>query len=304
MCYYKICRTLILLPEVYPPFHTLSILIFIFSFAAAMLALAVPLVLSYSVGVAPSSRASSAYAHHRPPLSSLLSSLDDPEAATAAIASRWSLFRKTEGGFVLRPTEVAWEEEEIDVSIERPAGTPGIGLQLTEFGSADDSALVLVEGALDGSNAADRSSVPILPGDAIIAAGVPGGELIDVQGATYDATVEALLAADPAAGAIQLKLKRLSKRPSVALRLQFPESEERAEERLTLYGGENLRRAMFARGVKLNDPLARRFDAGVGTGDCGGEGCCCTCAIDVVSGAGVLSEQQTQERQMLVKFPR
>jgi hypothetical protein len=30
----------------------------------------------------------------------------------------------------------------------------------------------------------------------------------------------------------------------------------------------------------LNDPLARRFDAGVGTGDCGGEGTCCTCAFD------------------------
>ena len=82
------------------------------------------------------------------------------------------------------------------------------------------------------------------------------------------------------------------------------ESEGREDEQIRLVAGSNLRRSMLARNVLLNDPMARRFDAGVGTGDCGGEGGCCTCAVEVVSGAQVLSGQKTQEEQMLRRFPR
>jgi ferredoxin len=48
-------------------------------------------------------------------------------------------------------------------------------------------------------------------------------------------------------------------------------------------------------------PLATSAD---GTGDCGGEGCCCTCALEVIKGAETLNEQKAQERQMLRKKPR
>ena len=45
-----------------------------------------------------------------------------------------------------------------------------------------------------------------------------------------------------------------------------------------------------------------RFDSG-GPGDCGGEGCCCTCAVQVVSGQELLSGAKPQEKQMLRKHP-
>jgi ferredoxin len=65
-----------------------------------------------------------------------------------------------------------------------------------------------------------------------------------------------------------------------------------------------LRRAMLTRGVKLNDPLSRRFDSG-GTGNCGGEATCSTCVVSVVEGAQQLfNPQRIQEQQMLVKNPR
>lgn len=109
---------------------------------------------------------------------------------------------------------------------------------------------------------------------------------------------------DPAAGGVELVLKRLVKRPALAVTLQFPQSDARADARITLYSGAGLRRSMLASGVDLNDQLARRFDAGIGTGDCGGEGCCCTCAVEVVKGMDCLSPISSQERQMLARFPR
>ena len=66
--------------------------------------------------------------------------------------------------------------------------------------------------------------------------------------------------------------------------------------------GQPLRQTILARGIKLNDPLALRFDSG-GPGDCGGEGCCCTCAVQVVSGIQALNAAKSQERQMLRKHP-
>lgn len=98
-------------------------------------------------------------------------------------------------------------------------------------------------------------------------------------------------------------MKRLARRARATVRVTFPQAEGREDAVLTLYRGANLRRAMLAKGALVNDPLARRFDAGIGTGDCGGEGCCCTCAVEVVSGINALSEQKTQEAQMLRSFP-
>ena len=89
----------------------------------------------------------------------------------------------------------------------------------------------------------------------------------------------------------------------MTLTLQYPPSEGEPDTTLELFAGENLRRAMLTRGVKLNDPLSLRFDSG-GTGDCGGEATCSTCVVNVVDGGELLNPQKTQEQQMLVKNPR
>ena len=118
--------------------------------------------------------------------------------------------------------------------------------------------------------------------------------------ATYDATVEALGSLDPALGSLIFTVRRLVRQPIVSVRLQFPGEEGRADEQLEMLPGQPLRQTILSRGIKLNDPLALRFDSG-GPGDCGGEGCCCTCAVQVVAGLGALNEQKSQERQMLRK---
>lgn len=238
-------------------------------------------------------------------------------------ATRWRVARLAADAFSperldVSPSEAAWEAVSIDMTIPRSPDRPGLGLLLVEAGEQDGLGLVLLDGVAPGSNAASLAPGSILRGDVLVSARVPGGPVRSLEGLPYDATVGVLSSLDPAAGGAVLRLKRQRVRPALTVRLEFPEADVQAAaaaasgsdgvvagpREVTLYAGANLRRSMLARGVQLNDPLARRFDAGIGTGDCGGEGCCCTCAVEVLRGGEVLSAQGTQERQMLAGFPR
>ena len=95
----------------------------------------------------------------------------------------------------------------------------------------------------------------------------------------------------------------MRKKPRVSVKLQFPPDFEEPDTTIELFSGENLRRAMLTRGVKLNDALSRRFDSG-GTGDCGAEGTCATCAINVIKGMDLLNPIKTQEQQIFEKYPQ
>jgi ferredoxin len=136
---------------------------------------------------------------------------------------------------------------------------------------------------------------------------------VDTECLGYDATVDAILSLPPpiqdettTEEEMVLTIKRLRRKPKVSLTLQYPPSQHNTESdddgnnivRLELFAGENLRRAMLARGVKLNDALARRFDSG-GSGDCGAEGTCATCAVSVVRGAELLNPPGATESQMV-----
>jgi len=100
-----------------------------------------------------------------------------------------------------------------------------------------------------------------------------------------------------------LTLQRLRRKPKIQITFQYPPDMKEAPVTLELFAGENLRRAMLVRGVKLNDPLARRFDSG-GAGDCGAEGTCGTCAVSIVRGAELLSPPGQTEQQMFRTTPR
>jgi hypothetical protein len=211
----------------------------------------------------------------------------------------WGLQRNRNADSVeLIAKEPGWRLAEVRTLV--PRNGPGLGIALEELGSDGQSGLVIVESVVAGSNAASASN-PILPGDAIVAVG-PASESITVEGLTYDQTVAVLGSLDPTRP-IELTLRRLERLPRVSVTLQFPQEGGRADETLELLPGMPLRRSILSRGIKLNDPLARRFDAGWGTGDCGGEGTCCTCALEVTKGIQALSVQASQERQMLAKHP-
>ena len=225
-------------------------------------------------------------------------------ALTFGDASKvWTLQRNRATGIVdVVPNSNGYKINEIACRIDRTADNPGLGIGLEELGSTGDGqGLVLIEQCVEGSNAA-AASPALLPGDCIISIASAGALPFSVQGCDWDTTVEALGALDPSKG-VDLVVKRLERLPRVAVTLQFPPEDERADEKLELLPGMPLRRSILSQGIKLNDPLAVRFDAGWGTGDCGGEGTCATCAFDVVKGLDALSEQDAQERQILKKHP-
>lgn len=185
----------------------------------------------------------------------------------------------------------------------------GLGIELFEIagGRQDGVGITIVSGLVPGGNAAATAAACILPGDSLVSL-----EVLDPQGKVffdpivteclgYDKTVEAIASQLPSDWQIiKVTVKRLRRKPKVTVELQFPQDEPVSIE---IFAGENLRRAMLVRGVKLNDELARRFDSG-GSGNCGAEGTCATCVVSVVQGAHLLSPQGLQEQQILQKNPR
>jgi len=217
-------------------------------------------------------------------------------------ADKWSVQRLKDGGVRLASQSPGFKALDENIVVPRSVDYPGIGLGLEEVGSDGEVGLVLVDTIVEGGNAAKAAS-PFLVGDALISVrDISGNVELSLEGATYDTTVAALGSLDPALGELIFTVRRLERQPTVSVRLQFPAEEDRADEQLTMVPGQPLRQTILARGIKLNDPLALRFDSG-GPGDCGGEGCCCTCAVQVVSGLEILNEQKAQERQMLRKHP-
>mmetsp|Transcript_26945 Transcript_26945/g.80786 ORF Transcript_26945/g.80786 Transcript_26945/m.80786 type:complete len:304 (+) Transcript_26945:188-1099(+) len=170
---------------------------------------------------------------------------------------------------------------------------PGLGIELLEVANNGEVGIVVVEGTVPGTSAAGSA---LRAGDVIASVGPPGGPFAPVEGATWEGTVDAL--GSVAGDQVELVVKRLVRRPRVRVLLKQP-NDEGPEQTIEVFAGENLRQAMLTRRVKLNDPLARRFDSqGVG-GDCGAEGTCCTCAVAVMQGVELLQPQKTQERQIM-----
>lgn len=212
----------------------------------------------------------------------------------------------------------------VQVELTRIPGQ-GLGLELLEIAGGRDDGLgiTVIDGIVDGGIAQEACPVSgerVMVGDSIVALSVrkntnqAAGVLLESQTVEsvgtecygYDKMIDAILSLPPPETndeRIVLTLKRLRRKPKVTLKLQYPPSQNEPDTTLELFSGENLRRAMLTRGVKLNDPLSERFDSG-GLGDCGAEGTCATCVVNIVEGNDLLNPQKIQEAQMLKKNPR
>lgn len=192
----------------------------------------------------------------------------------------------------------------------------GLGLMLTEIagGREDGVGITIIEEVLEGN----AYECGIVPGDSIVALrlsstneddGMNVQELrtdISTECLGYDSTIEALTSLPPIASSedeITLTVKRIRRQPKVNIKLQYPSYLNEPDVSIELFAGENLRRAMLTRGIKLNDKMAERFDSG-GTGDCGSDGTCATCVVGITKGQELLSPMGQQEGQILATKPR
>jgi ferredoxin len=195
----------------------------------------------------------------------------------------------------------------------------GLGILLQEIagGREDGLGITLVSGLVEGGAAEDSG---ILEGDSVVKVAlvktnqVQGAGVSDVEQQfevktecfSYDATVDAILSLPPAQSEDEtfvVTLKRLRRKPKVIVKLQYPPSQNEPDTTLELFSGEILRQAMLVRGVKLNDPLARRFD-NKAAGNCGASGLCTTCAVSILKGGELLNPMKNSERQMMAANPR
>lgn len=204
---------------------------------------------------------------------------------------------------------------------------PALGIQLLELageqmvnygqsGAKLAQALVLVEELVEGGNAwlrlGDADAIAargsILPGDTIIAVGAgAGAATTEIEGASYEATVDAIREACAACAAraeaeVVLVVKRLVRRRKAIITAVLSDGEERV---VAAYDGENLRMCMLRAGIGAinGDGDTERYD-GKSSGNCGGNGLCCTCVVSVMSGAEHLNERTKTEKQLLRKVTR
>eukprot|EP00531_Pseudo-nitzschia_arenysensis_P018846 CAMPEP_0116143894 /NCGR_PEP_ID=MMETSP0329-20121206/15694_1 /TAXON_ID=697910 /ORGANISM="Pseudo-nitzschia arenysensis, Strain B593" /LENGTH=337 /DNA_ID=CAMNT_0003639245 /DNA_START=14 /DNA_END=1030 /DNA_ORIENTATION=+ len=201
----------------------------------------------------------------------------------------------------------------------------GLGIELEEIagGRSDGIGITIVSGLVPGGSS---EGADLNPGDSLSSISLirrkvntnsPTSTMIsenqeEFSVATeclgYDKTVEGIGKTIPAPKAgfedtFVLTVKRLRRLPKITVRLQYPPSQDEPDTTIEMYAGENLRQGMLIRGVKLNDPLAKRFDTKSG-GNCGAGGLCRTCSVCVMSGGEVLNPQRVAEQQMLQENAR
>lgn len=218
----------------------------------------------------------------------------------------------------------------VRVEVPIPLDSPGLGIELLELegGREDGLGIVVVNGLVPGGNAekavanSARAEVEdretIMYGDTIISAelilqrsGATNIRSITTECLDYDSTVEALVGMLSALGSdtiqeasVAVTLKRLRRRPNLQVKLYYPPEQKLPPETLQLASGDNLRTALLQRGVKLNDPLAQRYDGKSYSGNCGGGSLCRTCAVSVLRGEELLSLPKDNEKKMMDDSPR
>lgn len=213
----------------------------------------------------------------------------------------------------LEPTDGRWAARQIEVAID---ARNGLGVELSEFsgsgqtadGVACQGSLVLVSGLVEGGGAWAQAQGAVA-GEAVVSAGDAvvgvsdgtGTRSIRVEGFGFDAVVGAIGEIRSKGGSVRLTLKRLVRRGVAAVTVAMPDG---TEFRYNAFSGENLRMGLLARGKKVNDQSSLRYDnKPTGTGDCGGNGLCCTCVVSVTAGLESLSAKATSERQLLANSP-
>jgi ferredoxin len=198
----------------------------------------------------------------------------------------------------------------------------GMGIKLLELagGRDDDLGITVVSGLVPGGSAEGSE---ITTGDSIaevslirtktqIGDNLPISEqnqewTVKTECFSYAATVKAIQSLPPKIEGYDdyftVKVRRLRTRPKIRVKLQYPPDQNEPDSIIEMNAGENLRQGMLVRGVKLNDPLAKRFDTKSG-GNCGAGGLCRTCQVTVVNGGELLNDQRVAEKQMLADSPR
>jgi ferredoxin len=219
----------------------------------------------------------------------------DVDGQLLEIAKRLKLevFDLDEGIFGFDSQDHRYGIEVVKINIETE---DGLGLVLTEMaGNADGRGLVLVS---EVSGNAAKASPSIEVGD-VITGVIAGDDFRErTTGLNYDRTVEAIGRAkeESTDGTLMLELNRLVKRAEILVDVENGDTGE--VQTIQALAGENLRRLILRKGIKMYDYKTKRFDMPFAQGDCAGEGLCGTCLVNVKEGQENLSPKDKMEEMV------
>jgi 2Fe-2S iron-sulfur cluster binding domain len=218
-------------------------------------------------------------------------------------------------GFDARDRFHGIENVRVSLDIE-----PSLGLDLTELAHSsskyDSRGLVLVSG-VSGNAAAAQSKTGqhrIHTGDTIIGVFVGDEFKESTTALNFEETMAVLQEAKEYAKEhgikqIDLELNRLVRREPVKVVIEEDwrdaghdvHAPPHVATEIEGLAGDNLRSLLMHRHLRLYDDRTVRLDT-LGTGDCGGEGICGTCLVEVLEGMETLNPKGPQEVESKLKL--
>ncbi|CAM9230721.1 unnamed protein product [Discosporangium mesarthrocarpum] len=172
---------------------------------------------------------------------------------------------------------------------------PTLGMELVEVARGTDGrGLVLVGGLSPGGNAEASGKIEV--GDTLSWVGVEPNRMTRVEALDWDNTIGAL-GSYTGESEITLVSKRLVKRETLDVVFELPDGDSTMQ----ILAGSNLRGEMIRAGIPVYDPSTKRYDQPYATGNCGGEGICGTCFVEIKDGVGLLSPADEEERLLMSK---
>eukprot|EP00525_Craspedostauros_australis_P007948 CAMPEP_0198112204 /NCGR_PEP_ID=MMETSP1442-20131203/4087_1 /TAXON_ID= /ORGANISM="Craspedostauros australis, Strain CCMP3328" /LENGTH=319 /DNA_ID=CAMNT_0043768901 /DNA_START=248 /DNA_END=1207 /DNA_ORIENTATION=- len=227
--------------------------------------------------------------------------IDEIDLKLMGIAKKLKLdiFDLDEGVFSFASKENRYGLEIVRATMSLKDG--GLGLVLTEMaGSPDGRGLVLIREV--GGNATN-ANVPIHVGDAITGV-ITKNFRGRTTGLNYDRTVgiigEAKKAAMDDDNQLTLELTRVVERAKILVEIDDGLGNI---QRVDALAGEDLRRLLLRKSIRLYDDRTARFDMPHVYGNCGGEGACGTCLVAVQEGQELLNDCDEHETLLLKGRP-
>mmetsp|Transcript_15434 Transcript_15434/g.15558 ORF Transcript_15434/g.15558 Transcript_15434/m.15558 type:complete len:301 (+) Transcript_15434:109-1011(+) len=216
------------------------------------------------------------------------------------VASKWKLVQYGQRGddFRLELPDRTFMDERTRVVVT-PQG--GLGLSLLEaYSLKQQSGLVLIDEIIPGSNAEKGGGFQI--GDSIVSIASLGDDIkiTTVEGRNFDYTVNELRKFSEYEK-IAITVKRPVKRKEIDVKMYGPKGEFAGNFTVLSGYGTNMRTALQSMNMKMYDERMARFDAPYEGGNCGGEGTCGTCQVEVMEGMDLLNKKVRVEDAVLIQ---
>jgi hypothetical protein len=231
------------------------------------------------------------------------------------IAARYKVIQYGQDGsassFEMENQDTKYAIELVKVDVCRDGG---LGLDLAEFDTTrGKGGIVLINSIIPGSNA-DKAG-KFMPGDALVCisareiagtheeqmlAGIPQGD-VRVEGLNFDATINEIGRFRDVAD-LSITVKRLVVREYVNIEMVGPQNEDAGAMVIPAGYAANMRTELQRQNMKMYDSRTARFDSPYETGDCGGEGTCGTCTVNIISGKEFLNERTNVEEKAMLKM--